>query len=358
MEKRNYESECESDLEKDDSEILAKRYEKFMKTNNGVHKKSSNGKTNHFRVKSHWTRIYDSIQEHFSSHVNINCTSHLLPPNIYALKQSAKQGWLLLKKRECERRKRLRLKIEAEREKEKLGEEPSNILLSLVDSCESCKKLYVTVNLFWGVTLCDFCYFNSEVVSEIMRNKVSVMESPFQVSKRRVTPMSSSSGENKSEMRYKSMVEKYFTVPDSGASSEGEDEEEDSNSNSVDGAFALVPASSSSLTKRKKRFSPPRRRSPTPPPQTPEIIEEEEDEDIRTVSTYVPPSQLALHQPTTTLSQTNENSSCVVDDLLPYFSELSTDDEDHRREAYSNKVKEYGRRDGGSDYENDLLFND
>jgi hypothetical protein len=82
---------------------------------------------------------------------------------------------MLYKKRECERRKRLRIKLEKEREIERQGG-PANILLSMVDACEVCRKLYVTVNLFWGVTLCDSCYFNKDVIDDIMKKKNDLVE--------------------------------------------------------------------------------------------------------------------------------------------------------------------------------------
>lgn len=163
---RYYEDECYSDLEKSDSYILSKKYDKIVKkfyTDSKEIKKP-------VRLKSQWTRIHDSVQEHFCSHVLINQATHLLPSNICALKQSAKQSWMLYKKRECERRKRLRRKIEREKNLEDIGC-PSNILLSLVDTCEICKKMYLTVNLFWGVTLCDICYFNEEVIHEVIKQK-------------------------------------------------------------------------------------------------------------------------------------------------------------------------------------------
>lgn len=258
----HYESECESELEKDDNTVLASRYAKYVRKQLGNSLKAKKASNKDLRVKAHWTRIYDAIQEHFSSHVNINHTSHLLPPNIYAMKQSAKQSWLLYKKRECERRKRLRLKIEAEKEKERLGQEPANILLSMVDSCECCKKLYVTVNLFWGVTLCDICYFNTEVISEIMRRKSETMNAittaSSNISKRTLTSdiitSSSQSISKEEDEKRTQMVKKYYTVNSKKASS-----------------------------------------TTTPPRQTsqqlsqslsPVIVEVEEDDDIRPVSTY------------------------------------------------------------------------
>lgn len=218
-EHQHYESECESDLEKDDILVLSARYNRFVKKSLGGGPKTMKARNarrnNENRIKSQWTRIYDEIQEHFSSHVNINQISHLLPPNIYAMKQTAKQSWLLYKKRECERRKRLRLKIEAEREKEEKGEEPGNILLSMVDSCECCRKLYVSVNLFWGSTLCDICYFNPEVIQGIVSTKSKTFASPVGNVLKKICFISSedkiesTSGSSK---RKKEMIKKYFTV--------------------------------------------------------------------------------------------------------------------------------------------------
>ena len=170
---RNYETECESELDKDDADVIANRYSKFINALETIKNKENGIKKT--RLKAQWTKMHDAVQEHFTSHVMINGTSHLLPPNIYALKQSSKQSWMLYKKRECERRKRLRLKIEKEKKIEESGG-PANLLLSMVDACEVCRKFYITVNLFWGVTLCDVCYFNVDVISEIMKSKKKHME--------------------------------------------------------------------------------------------------------------------------------------------------------------------------------------
>lgn len=214
---RSYESACESELEKDDVEVLAKRYNKFIDAMDDIKNKESGIKKN--RLKAQWTKMHDAVQEHFTSHVMLNGAVHLLPPNIYALKQSSKQSWMLYKKRECERRKRLRHKIERERKVEESGG-PANLLLSMVDACEVCRKLYITVNLFWGVTLCDICYFNEDVINEIMKSKRKATCPPSSSSVNRVIdrkhpyvkettePASSSS----SSYDWKA---KYFTLPPS-----------------------------------------------------------------------------------------------------------------------------------------------
>ena len=212
---RNYESECESDLEKDDSEVLRKRYDSFVKDMFYKKEKAIGKKPVVKLKKSHWTRIYDSVQEHYSSHVLINQSNYLLPSNICALKQAAKASWMLYKKRECERRKRLRLKIEKEKELEEKGC-PSNLLLSMVDACEVCKKLYITVNLFWGITLCDICYFNEEVISDIMKDKVKEMKKVSKMNTRKILIEAQKSSNITEDIR-----KKYFTAG-------GSDEEEKS----------------------------------------------------------------------------------------------------------------------------------
>lgn len=167
LDSRKFEEEVEEGLTLDDVAILENRiyhHDRYRKSMSEHHPRLFS----HSRTQ--WTRIHDGIQEHFSSHVLINGVSHRLPPNIYALKQISKQSWMLYKKRECERRKRLRLKIESERKIQEEGG-PANILLSMVDACEICKKLYVTVNLFWGLTICDLCYFNEDVIKEIMKKR-------------------------------------------------------------------------------------------------------------------------------------------------------------------------------------------
>lgn len=178
---RKFEEEVHDNLHLDDDVILAKRIYSHYDYIRQNHTKSARI-TSHSRTQ--WTRIHDGVQEHFSSHVLINGSSYKLPSNIYALKQIAKQSWMLYKKRECERRKRLRVKIEKEREIEAKGG-AANILLSMVDACENCKKLFVTVNLFWGTTLCDLCYFNEEVIKEIMKQRKLFVNNdqhnPFQI---------------------------------------------------------------------------------------------------------------------------------------------------------------------------------
>lgn len=184
-----FEEELSSDLEKDDVVVIARRYESYRKRIRQVENKllndkissSSSSSSSLYRTQTQWTRSLDAVQEHFSSHVVVDGTSHKLPPLIYALKLDAKHSWLLYKKRECERRKRIRKKLEEEKKKERDRKEPANILLSMVDMCEICKRLYVTVNLFWGVTICDSCYFNPCVINDIMKAKHSVAESKIEI---------------------------------------------------------------------------------------------------------------------------------------------------------------------------------
>jgi len=46
----------------------------------------------------------------------------------------------------------------------------------MVDTCEHCKRLFATVNLFWGVTLCDPCYFNEGVIQSIMKARQNIQK--------------------------------------------------------------------------------------------------------------------------------------------------------------------------------------
>lgn len=188
-----FEDEVSNGLLKDDATILEERYR--YRTSSLSYSSSSSSNSNHphpslppsstpkhikerqsritksVKSQTQWTRALDAVQEHFSSHVTIDRTSHKLPPSICALKAIAKHNWVLYKKRECERRKRIRRKIEKEKKNERNGK-PSNILMAMVDSCEVCKRLYVTVNLFWGVTLCDSCYFTPGVINDIMKTRL------------------------------------------------------------------------------------------------------------------------------------------------------------------------------------------
>lgn len=176
----NFEDELASDLEKDDSAILEKRFN--VHANIRKLQKSIDRKTFQRIIKNQtqWTRALDAVQEHFSSHVTIDGSSYRLPHKLYALKTSAKHSWILYKKRECERRKRIRQRLEREKTREQQGN-PANILLAMVDSCEACKRLYVTVNLFWGATLCDACYFNPEVITKIMEEKTEMADKSLDI---------------------------------------------------------------------------------------------------------------------------------------------------------------------------------
>jgi len=183
-----FEDEVAKGLTKDDATILEDRYRhRTRKTTKKTFQSSlppSSSKavkerqdriSKNIKSQTQWTRALDAVQEHFSSHVTLDGSSHKLPPSIYALKTIAKHNWVLYKKRECERRKRIRRKLEREKEKERSGK-PANILMAMVDSCEVCKRLYVTVNLFWGVTLCDSCYFTPGVINDIMKSRGEIAD--------------------------------------------------------------------------------------------------------------------------------------------------------------------------------------
>jgi len=178
-----FEDELASDLEKDDAEILEKRYKdkKERKESSQTTEKIPGEKSKSIKSQTQWTRSLDVVQEHFSSHVILDGVSQKIPPQIYALKHTAKRDWILYKKRECERRKRIREKIKREKTNEQYGK-PANILLAMVDSCESCRRLYVTVNLFWGITLCDSCYFNPEIINGYMTSRLEAAEHKVKIS--------------------------------------------------------------------------------------------------------------------------------------------------------------------------------
>lgn len=173
---QNFEDETSENVEQDDTVLLEKRYREHKQQ-----QQSPSPSLKSMKSQTQWTRSLDVVQEHFSSHVILDGVSHKIPPLIYALKRTAKRDWVLYKKRECERRKRVREKVEAEKKKERRGE-PSNVLLTMVDTCEGCKRLYVTVNLFWGVTLCDSCYFNRDFLIEIMDKRLDMAEDKIEIS--------------------------------------------------------------------------------------------------------------------------------------------------------------------------------
>lgn len=212
---KNHEDELEHDLDEDDVTVLSKRYVLRKKMNeidrminltekitpfptpkdpveiaNHLHPQTAASRiTQHLmkpatinqirkaiRPQTQWSRMQDAVQEHFSSHITLGGTAYKLPKSICALKYMAKHSFVLYKKRECERRKRIRKKLDTEKQKEKEGK-PANILLSMVDMCEICNRLYVTVNLFWGITLCDSCYFNPHTINEIMKTRIESSQS-------------------------------------------------------------------------------------------------------------------------------------------------------------------------------------
>lgn len=185
-----FEQELSKDLELDDATILERRYqERIAKEKKKEEEEKGDVTTTtttpssvkSIKSQTQWTRALDVVQEHFSSHVILDGVSHRIPPNIYALKHAAKRDWILYKKRECERRKRIREKIEREKKNERYGK-PANVLLAMVDSCEACRRLYVTVNLFWGVTLCDSCYFNPDIINELMTSRLEAAEHKVKMS--------------------------------------------------------------------------------------------------------------------------------------------------------------------------------
>jgi len=182
-----FEEELAEDIKLDDAQVLEKRYKERTApppptplANQPPSSSKAVRERRSVKSQTQWTRALDAVQEHFSSHVTLDGISHKLPPIIYALKLSAKHNWILYKKRECERRKRIRRKIEREKANEKNGR-PSNVLMAMVDMCESCKRLYVTVNLFWGVTLCDSCYFNPGILQDIMSARMDVANQKIQI---------------------------------------------------------------------------------------------------------------------------------------------------------------------------------
>ena len=138
-----------------------------------------------------------------------------IPGNIVCMKMKCKNMWNLYKKRECERRRRFRkkitkylqdiivkenveknfgqdeeqktvahtkirnivndLKVENLLKNPKFVDKSINLLqysedfMKIVaDRCENCNNLFLSMNLFWGKTLCDGCYFNPHVIIKTM----------------------------------------------------------------------------------------------------------------------------------------------------------------------------------------------
>ena len=171
---------------------------------------------NHQRTSCSRGRSYvnclpsDSV---FRSHILMNIFDRdlMLPKNVMIFKKKARDKFGRYKKAECERRRRYagrrkmiftnkfikqtresrRLQKQIDREvmngiesSEKLerlmlkkakvlDEARYDVMLNeavqdLTMRCEKCKKLYMRVNLFWGISLCDVCYFDKRIIYEIM----------------------------------------------------------------------------------------------------------------------------------------------------------------------------------------------
>ena len=149
----------------------------------------------------------------FMSHISVHETTDelALPKNVRLYKKEAKLAMSKYKKAECERRRRYRKRRkdilsgiflkhtrESRRIQAKIMNEisrtPPNMekikklekrwenhrekthydlmlkeaIQELLNKCVICKKLYLKVNLFWGLTLCDECYFQPEYIKRIM----------------------------------------------------------------------------------------------------------------------------------------------------------------------------------------------
>jgi len=86
------------------------------------------------------------------------------------MREEARNVYCKYKKREAERRRRYKVK-------EAGGEFVSQILYE-VHECERCMLLKENVNLFWGVTLCDKCYYTPKVLYDIIQNRLEKVQ-PF-----------------------------------------------------------------------------------------------------------------------------------------------------------------------------------
>lgn len=200
-----FEDELASDLEKDDSAILSRRFNVYSNIRKLQRKIDRRTYSRVIKSQTQWTRCLDAVQEHFSSHVTLDGSSYRLPHKLYALKLAAKHSWVLYKKRECERRKRLRQKLEREKAKDERGD-PANTLLAMVDQCEICKHFFVTVNLFWGTTMCDACYFDPEVIKHVMSAKSSMAEKSLEITPNNVV-------EKVLKLRNNTMLNSYYFNP-------------------------------------------------------------------------------------------------------------------------------------------------
>ena len=149
----------------------------------------------------------------FRSHIQFNTFERdvKLPKNVKVYKNKARDKFSRYKKAECERRRRyarrrkmiftnkfvkqtresrrLQKKIDmalmnegenCEKVERLLGKKARLLEESRYDAmlneavqdltmrCETCKKLFLRVNLFWGISLCDSCYFDKTVLIHIM----------------------------------------------------------------------------------------------------------------------------------------------------------------------------------------------
>jgi hypothetical protein len=80
-------------------------------------------------------------------------------------KKRAQAIFKLYKKKECERRRRYKRK---EKENKSKPKHATNLLLN---RCGICGRLRMGVNLFWGVVLCDLCYFTPSRILFVMNRR-------------------------------------------------------------------------------------------------------------------------------------------------------------------------------------------
>lgn len=192
----NQNEEEEALLNQSDHFILVKKIEDFQKAYF-----SSSGKTQWFRLSSEarcsWVNM-DPTTAHFHSHVEYNRkedgsefsqTEHQhpliqalrLPSRVILLREGAKQRFKWYKKRECERRRRYRMAREVyDIQRKRFQEKKHSITLedldmmkqytmSILERCEFCGGFFLSINLFWGTTICDSCYFNPANIQSIMQ---------------------------------------------------------------------------------------------------------------------------------------------------------------------------------------------
>lgn len=153
----------------------------------------------HFHSHVEYTRKEDGTEMQVENHPLIQALK--LPSKVILLRERCKRRFKWYKKRECERRRRYRLVRKSYEEKRKaflskkdeVTVEDLDVMktyaLAILERCEFCGGFFLFVNLFWGATLCDRCYFNPANICSIMQKDEGKLNSFVSAKSSRIQPM-------------------------------------------------------------------------------------------------------------------------------------------------------------------------